>query len=667
MFQDGKVIFVRHGGVFVRVSPNRLCKAGNLQMPKQNADMIKTSFKNSSTESKNDEIVTENKECFTEYLPAVSHNEPETHHGQEQAQNEETGAQNEPVLSQDIPKLNVNDKIEYKMPSSSDWTKATVLGRAGKVSGSNRHWYNVQDIVSEDQKSVDLSKVTWKKSTEEDNVNVTDSNLFTGEQIAKQTELDKLNNFDTYEEVQDTGQHALSTRWVITSKNDQTKARLVVRGFEEEFVLPRDSPTVGKGTIKIFLAISATVKWIVKTTDIKSAFLQGNLLVRDVYIKPPKESGTGNGILWKLKHCLYGLKDGARQFYLSVREELLKLGCEQCSLDPAVFLLHTDKKLNGIICCHVDDFFHAGDAKFKEIMQKLQSRFVAGKIEQKNFKYIGFQISQNDGSIILDHSGYMDKIENLTIDPGRASMKHDILNPSEQTLYRKLIGQINWAVQVSRPDLAFEMIDMSTKLKEGTVDQMIRAVKAVNRLKEIKSVVLFPELSPNFNDWKILVFTDASLGNINNGTGSTESNIIWIVDCENKFCPIAWQANKIKRVVRSTIAAEALSLQDGLESSVYHRKILEDILGLEKKTIPIIAYVDNKSVVEAVHSTKLVDDKRLRIDIAAIIESLESGEIRDIKWCPGEKQLANCMTKIGASSYELLRVLQTGKMISDLV
>ena len=30
--------------------------------------------------------------------------------------------------------------------------------------------------------------------------------------------------------------------------------------------------------------------------------------------------------MWKLKHGLYGLKDGARQFYVSVKEELLQLG-----------------------------------------------------------------------------------------------------------------------------------------------------------------------------------------------------------------------------------------------------------------------------------------------------------------------------------------------------
>ena len=82
--------------------------------------------------------------------------------------------------------------------------------------------------------------------------------------------------------------------------------------------MPRDGPTVGKGTLRIFLAITSSNNWTVKTTDIKSAFLQGQELRRDVYIKPPLEGSAAQGIVWKLKHGLYGLKDRARQFYLSL-------------------------------------------------------------------------------------------------------------------------------------------------------------------------------------------------------------------------------------------------------------------------------------------------------------------------------------------------------------
>ena len=245
--------------------------------------------------------------------------------------------------------------------------------------------------------------------------------------VAKVAELLKLKQFNTYEEVKNCGQYTLSTRWVITKKDGQIKARLVVRGFEEELMMWRDSPTVGKGTMRIFLATVSCKNWTVKTTDIRSAFLKGKELRRDVYIKPPKESETDEGVVWKLKHGLYGLKDGARQFYISVKEELLKLGCKISEMDPAMFYLHKGDKLSGTVCCHVDDFLHAGEKHFDNIMISLRKRFVAGKVEERNFNYIGFRITQDKNGIILDQSRYVESIENKATNPESALDKHDLL------------------------------------------------------------------------------------------------------------------------------------------------------------------------------------------------------------------------------------------------
>ena len=216
---------------------------------------------------------------------------------------------------------------------------------------------------------------------------------------AKLAELQKLRHFNTYEEVNDCVQKSQLTRWVITNKDEQKKARLVVRGFEEEFTMPRDSPTVDKGTKRIFLTISSTYNLTVKTTGIKSAFLQSREIRRDVFIKPPRESDTEKGTIWKLKHGLYGLKDGATQFYLSVKDKLLRLGCKMSELDPAMFFLHNSGKLSGIICCHVDDFLHAGGEHLEKIMVNLRKRFVAGKVEDRNFYYIGFRIIKESSAL----------------------------------------------------------------------------------------------------------------------------------------------------------------------------------------------------------------------------------------------------------------------------
>ena len=63
---------------------------------------------------------------------------------------------------------------------------------------------------------------------------------------------------------------------------------------------------------------------------------------------------------------------------------------------------------------------------------------------------------------------------------------------------------------------------------------------------------------------------------------------------------------------------------------------------------------------QALYSTKLVDDKRLRLDIAAIKESVDRNEIATVKWIHGDEQLANCLTKRGASSHKLMQILMNG-------
>jgi len=234
----------------------------------------------------------------------------------------------------------------------------------------------------------------------------------------------------------------------------------------------------------------------------------------------------------------------------------------------------------------------------------------------------------------------MEDLENVTITPQRASQKQEALNPTEHTALRGLVGRLNWAVQGSRADMAFEMVELSTKFRKGVVSDLIRAIKSIRKLKEETARVYFPSLGDPHN-WKLVVFSDAAHANICDGIGSMGAHIVLLLGMDEKSCPLSWHAGKIKRVVRSTIAAEALSLQEGLEDALYLRRHIEDLLGLSARTIPITAFVDNKSVVEAIHSTKLVDDKRLRLDIGAIRESLRLKDVMAVKWCPGMAQLAN--------------------------
>ena len=64
------------------------------------------------------------------------------------------------------------------------------------------------------------------------------------------------------------------------------KACLVVRGFEEEHLkdIRKDSPTCYKDNFRLITSMIASIQWKIHSVDVKSLFLQGKGLNRDVYV-----------------------------------------------------------------------------------------------------------------------------------------------------------------------------------------------------------------------------------------------------------------------------------------------------------------------------------------------------------------------------------------------
>jgi hypothetical protein len=237
--------------------------------------------------------------------------------------------------------------------------------------------------------------------------------------------------------------------------------------------------------MRIVISLAACMEWSLKTTDIKSAFLQGKEIQRDVFIVPPLEAQKNDWKLWKLKKSLYGLNDAAKQFYRCVEEELFKLGVERSQVDPALFFYKRQGTLMGIVATHVDDFIHCGNVQFdKEVMDKLRDRLLAGKVEEESFSYVGFTIKQSASGITLDQSQFMNELETIMIEPQRARQKKETLTKQEHKQFRSLVGKCNWAYRGSRPDIAFEVIDMSTKFQNPCVEDLVRANKNIIRLKK---------------------------------------------------------------------------------------------------------------------------------------------------------------------------------------
>ena len=196
-----------------------------------------------------------------------------------------------------------------------------------------------------------------------------------------------------YEEVADVGQETLGTNWTLIEKvideELAVKARLCVREDQEKSKFRTDSPTVHKNSINIFFMLAATNGWRIQTSDIKCAFLQGEDVDREVFVKPPKERRI-KCVIWKILKRAYGFTDASRFFYLELSSTLIDLGCIQSKFDPAVYLYYGNNgSLEGIVLTHVEDLLHgSGSSEFyKNVMEPLKKKFQFGLEEKSEFRY----------------------------------------------------------------------------------------------------------------------------------------------------------------------------------------------------------------------------------------------------------------------------------------
>ena len=385
--------------------------------------------------------------------------------------------------------------------------------------------------------------------------------------------------------------------------------------------------------------------------DVKAAFLQGDPIKRDVFIEPPKEFFTGK--LWKLKKTVYGLCDAARSWYLRVKQEFLRCGMVMCKLDQAMFLYFSEGVLSGIACLHVDDILWAGTADFEaNVIATMKDKFQIGSNETKSFKYVGVNIKGTSGTVRVDQEHYIEGLQEVGIASDR--FRSDDLTANEKKVYRALVGQLNWVATQTRPDVLFEVCLLSSVFDTATVEDLLCANKLVRKLKASSVILKFPKLH---NDSLFVeCYSDASFGNLING-GSQGGYVIFISDTDGNRCPVSWQSKRVCRVVKSTLAAETLAALDAAQAGVFTATLLAEILNVPVTSVPIKCFVDNRSLVEAAYSTKSVEDKHLRINIAVLRDMLCTRSVSTISWVKTSHQLANVLTKRGACSRPLLSAL----------
>nr|GEX19723.1 putative ribonuclease H-like domain-containing protein [Tanacetum cinerariifolium] len=186
---------------------------------------------------------------------------------------------------------------------------------------------------------------------------------------AMQEELNEFERLEVWELVPRPDKVMVITlKWIYKVKLDELggilkkKARLVTRGyrqeeginFEESFAL-----VARLEAIRIFLAYAAHKNMVVYQMDVKTVFLNGNLM-EEVYVSQPDgfvDQDNPNRV-YKLKKALYGLKQASRAWYDMLTSFLISQDFSKGSVDPTLFIRRNGNDLL-LVQIYVNDIIFA--------------------------------------------------------------------------------------------------------------------------------------------------------------------------------------------------------------------------------------------------------------------------------------------------------------------
>eukprot|EP00971_Amphidinium_carterae_P025265 499008-Amphidinium_carterae.3 len=184
--------------------------------------------------------------------------------------------------------------------------------------------------------------------------------------------------------------------------------------------------------------------WVIATSDISGAFLHAPL-TEEVHVTPPPEIYTSEaqpGVVWKLKHALYGLRQAPKAWQQHLTQVLSFMGLIQLKSDSCMFK------------------------------------------NQSSNMFIIFEISMLESFFKSLYSIYQLERANPVSTPGvkgspLPDQGSELLHFTDHKKYRMSIGKLLWLSAI-RPDIEHAIKELSRKLSAPSINDE-KAVKDLIR------------------------------------------------------------------------------------------------------------------------------------------------------------------------------------------
>ena len=491
----------------------------------------------------------------------------------------------------------------------------------------------------------------------------------------------------------------IPTRWVDTDKSEPEeemllKSRLVVRGdLEDARFMRTDSPTASQEMISLVFTLAACRMTTLWSGDVSAAFLQGSTLDRTLVLSMPKGGipGIDKDMFYLVSTTVYGTKDAPRGWFKTLDSSMKSEDFKAIPYEQAAYVLHEpDGSLAGLVVSHVDDLMWTGGSFIEEKMQKIIDKYKFGKVEQNSFRYCGRDVVRTDSEITVTCGSLIDRVRPVHVPPGPEFKKPETpVTEAIRGQLRSIIGSLAWLSRVCRPDLSYAVCRMQSTVHCATMADVKFANSTVAVARKTKEKgISYPLGAFKFEDCMVVAIQDASHAADFDVSGSGKKlgfrsqsgRLLCLADrnfketWQGKLMLIAWHSTVLKRVCRSTLQAETLSLLQGSEEAEHLRYVLHGLWrpdphepGWEinaMDTIEMMWFTDCKSLSEHIAQEGLgvVTDKRLAIDLCGLrqqawrqlgerygdpllTDHMPKSATTTLKWSTTDKMLADPLTK----------------------
>ena len=453
-------------------------------------------------------------------------------------------------------------------------------------------------------------------------------------------------------------QQPIETKWIYKIKRlpdgsiDRFKARLVVKGFKQQFgvnFFETYAPVIRYDSIRVLLSIAAREDLEIIQTDVKTAFLHGDLNEL-IYVKQPEGFDDGSSKVCLLKRPQYGIKQAPSQWFKKMREVLLSLSFTQSNTDPCVFHMGTKERL--LIGIYVDDAIMLGRDKHRmeEVLHAIEKNFEITRKEIE--KFVGLEVSRNreQKMITISLSHYIDDVltrfnmqdakTKLTPADTHEKLTADMSPTTDEEReemkcvpYRELVGAIGFISVTVRPDISFSVAQVSQFLSNPGRKHWEACKRILRYLKHTQNEGLV--LGTNDEDLVALADSDFA-GHPDNRKSTTGFALMLYGGC------VSWVSRLQKVISLSSTESEYYAMGECVREVVWLRSLLSD-LNISQSTTRVLN--DNMSALRLVQNDEFRKrSKHIEVRHHYIREKQRMKEIV-VEHIPTEEQAADLLTK----------------------